>query len=187
MRSVVVVSLENEDQLSSVNQNGKGQNSDQGEIKVSVILKVRQVYCQASFWWVFSFPQLLYSMLTNYFNFKELLRLDPGIDQILRPVSVSGRYDILTDSQRMKMLTCKVGDTIEIRGRDAARWDGKFGIVRYVGPICRPKKADIRENLTWADRLQGNSFQISSTESSYIGIWFGIELIAVSLSRKQPM
>lgn len=76
---------------------------------------------------------------------------------------------------------------VRISGKDGARWNGEHGIVQYVGPISRPKEADIRENLTWADRLQENSSQNSSTQCSYIGTWFGIELITVSRSWKQPM
>ena len=123
-------------------------------------------------------------MLTNYCKFKELFRLDPGIDDILRPVSVSARYAILTDPDRINILTCKEGDMVKVSGRPGEKWNGKYGIVQYIGPISRPKEAD-KESLTWADRFQGNIPQNSSTQFSYIGTWFGIEIIIVSVTETE--
>ena len=109
--------------------------------------------------------------------------MDPGVDEILRPLTVSARYTILTDSERMSILTYKVGEIVRISGPPSMQGNGHLGIIQYIGPILSPPKRHLnQENLTWADRLKRNSEQSSSGDARnyYIGTWFGIELITVS-------
>ena len=84
-------------------------------------------------------------------HLKELFRLDPGLDHTLRPVSASGRYAILTDPERIQMLSCKEGDVVRLSGGNNAKWNGELGIVQYIGPISNSTEICITENLTWTD------------------------------------
>ena len=109
--------------------------------------------------------------------------MDPGVDEILRPLTVSARYAILTESERMSILTCKVGEMVRIGGPHNMQGNGHLGIIQYIGPIVSPPEKNLsQENLTWADRLKRSSEQSSSGDARncHIGTWFGIELITVS-------
>ena len=111
--------------------------------------------------------------------------MDPGLDHTLRPVSPSARYAILTDPERIQILSCKEGDVVRLSGDNNAKWNGELGIVQYIGPISNSTEICITENLTWTDRLQGNCSKDSHTKCSHIGTWFGVELITVSQSQKR--
>ena len=104
--------------------------------------------------------------------------LHPDIDQILLPLDPSSRYEILTDSQRIKILTAKVGDMVKIICRDGFKYNGKSGIIQYIGPVSNETYVSKQENLTWANRLQsGSHFDPEKNFNQCVGSWFGVELV----------
>ena len=104
--------------------------------------------------------------------------LHPDIDQILLPLDPSSRYEILTDSQKIKILTAKVGDMVKIICRDGFKYNGKSGIIQYIGPVSNETYVSKQENLTWANRLQsGSHFDPEKNFNQCVGSWFGVELV----------
>ena len=104
--------------------------------------------------------------------------LHPDIDQILLPLDPSSRYEILTDSQRIKILTAKVGDMVKIICRDGFKYNGKSGIIQYIGPVSNETNVSKQENLTWANRLQSAShLDPAKNFNQCVGSWFGVELV----------
>ena len=88
----------------------------------------------------------------------------------------SSRYEILTDSQKIKILTAKVGDMVKIICRDGFKYNGKSGIIQYIGPVSNETNVGNQENLTWANRLQ-NSNHLDPAKNLNVGSWFGVELV----------
>ena len=90
----------------------------------------------------------------------------------------SSRYEILTDSQRIKILTAKVGDMVKIICRDGFKYNGKSGIIQYIGPVSNETNLSKQENLTWANRLQNTSHLDSAKNfNQCVGSWFGVEIV----------
>ena len=81
---------------------------------------------------------------------KELIPIEPGIADVLRPLKPLRRYEIMTDRSRHPVLTAQVGDTVFYSPIRDWRTAG-VGLVQYVGPV-----KELGE-----------------------GTWFGIELIMV--------
>jgi len=109
--------------------------------------------------------------------FQELICLDPGIDDILLPLSASERYLILTDREKIQILSSKVGDMVKIKRKQGSESMANIGIVQYIGPISEQNNVERTTNTTWANRLQKKSTQTNVKTSPYIGTWFGIELV----------
>ena len=88
---------------------------------------------------------------------------------------------MLTDSEKIQVLSSKIGDMVEFREKPGFESIGKIGIVQYIGPISEQNDMERTENITWADRLQNKSTEAIKTTSPHIGTWFGIELVVRSI------
>ena len=78
----------------------------------------------------------------------------------------------------MKILTAKVGDMVKIICRDGFKYNGKSGIIQYIGPVSNETNVSKQENLTWANRLQSAShFDPAKNFNQCVGSWFGVELV----------
>ena len=76
----------------------------------------------------------------------------------------------------MKILTAKVGDMVKIICRDGFKYNGKSGIIQYIGPVSNETNVSKQENLTWANRLQSAS-HLDPAKNLNVGSWFGVELV----------
>ena len=76
----------------------------------------------------------------------------------------------------MKILTAEVGDMVKIICRDGFKYNGKSGIIQYIGPVSNATHVSQQENLTWANRLQ-NANHLDPAKNLNVGSWFGVELV----------
>lgn len=81
---------------------------------------------------------------------------------------------MLTDSEKIQILSSKIGDMIRIKGKPGSE---SIGIIQYIGPISEQNDTERTANTTWADRFQNKNAETNEKISPYIGTWFGIELV----------
>ena len=101
------------------------------------------------------------------------------MDNILLPLKPSVRYSILTDPSRFQLISYVEGDTVKIVGKEGLKCNGKYGIIRYRGPISLENHnlESPFHNTTWAERLRNTIPSSTSNDRMLRGTWFGIEII----------
>ena len=93
----------------------------------------------------------------------------------------SARYAILTNKERLALLTCKVGDSVVINDKERTNSNGHVGLVQYIGPIINKNVVEDEDqnNQTWAERLGQQKDRKVVKQKLYAGTWFGLEIISV--------
>ena len=67
---------------------------------------------------------------------------------------------------------------VKIICRDGFKYNGKSGIIQYIGPVSNETNLSKQENLTWANRLQNAShLDPAKNFNQCVGSWFGLELV----------